>query len=279
MTAVAADAAIIEPNHPVLTTIDLPLPHLSDAWDGFRIAQLSDFHFDPHFSVVPLRKAVETLNQLKPDLIVLTGDFVTVPAFSKAGQAKRSAANIEPCSELLAQLHAPAGLLACLGNHDLGTDPVRITRTLHSRGIEMLRNASLPLQREASRLWLCGVDDVLEGHADLDLTLRGIPADEPVILLAHEPDFALEASRRRVDLQLSGHSHGGQVRIPFLGAPYLPELGRKFPKGLYKIGPLTLYTNVGIGTIRIPVRFDCPPEITLFTLRPLSASAPARTVV
>jgi uncharacterized protein len=267
VTAVAADAAILEPNHPRLVQLELPLQRLPEAWDGFRIVQLSDFHFDRYFSVVPLRKAIEIVNPLQPDLIVLTGDFVTLPIFSGGTRSKQSAAEVEPCSELLAQLRARSGLFACLGNHDAGTDPVRVAETLQARGIQVLRNRSLPLEREGSRLWLCGVDDVLEGDPALDLTLLGIPPDEPVVLLAHEPDFAIEVSRHRVDLQLSGHSHGGQVRIPLLGAPYLPELGRKFPKGLYKVGSLNLYTNVGLGTVRIPVRFDCPPEITLFTLR------------
>jgi predicted MPP superfamily phosphohydrolase len=108
---------------------------------------------------------------------------------------------------------------------------------------------------------------VLEGNANLPLTLAGIPPEEPVILLVHEPDFALDAARFPVDLQLSGHSHGGQVRLPWLGAPVLPLLARRYPWGLHRIGGLTLYTNVGIGTIGLPIRFLCPPEITLITLR------------
>jgi len=111
------------------------------------------------------------------------------------------------------------------------------------------------------------VDDVLEGKPSLDLTLNGIPPGEPVILLAHEPDWADYVAKHPVDLQISGHSHGGQIRLPLIGAPYLPVLGRKYPWGLRRIGPLTLYTNCGIGTIRIPMRLNCPPEITLFTLR------------
>jgi hypothetical protein len=273
VAALAADAAILEPNHPRLVNIDLPLVRLPEAWNGFRIAQLSDFHYDPYFSVIPLRKAVEILNPLKPDLIVLTGDFVTVPVFAGKAHRPAFAAGVEPCSEILARMQAASGLFACLGNHDAGTDAAHITSTLQARGIQVLRNRSLPLQRNGSRLWISGVDDVLEGQASLDLALRGIPVGEPVLLLAHEPDFALQTSRRPVDLQLSGHSHGGQIRIPFVGAPYLPELGRRFPRGMYKIGRLTLYTNVGIGTIRVPLRFDCPPEITLFTLRSPAAGA------
>ena len=111
------------------------------------------------------------------------------------------------------------------------------------------------------------MDDVLAGRPDLGLALRGIPTDEPVILLAHEPDWADYVAPHPVDLQLSGHSHGGQIRFPLIGAVVLPELARKYPWGLRRIGSLTLYTNAGIGTILVPMRLNCPPEITLITLR------------
>ena len=269
ITAIAVDASVLEPNDPRLVQVTLPLKRLPAEWDGLRIAQLSDFHYDDHFSVVPLRKAVETLNRLQPDLVLLTGDFVTVPAFSN--RRKKAADVIEPCTQLLEQLKTNLGSFACLGNHDVATDPHRILNTLQSRNIKVLRNQSVPLEKGGKRLWLAGIDDVIEGSADLDITLQSIPASEPVVLMAHEPDFATQVAKYPVDLQLSGHSHGGQVRIPFVGAPVLPELGVKFPKGLYQVGRLTLYTNVGIGTVRLPVRFDCPPEITLFTLKSSSS--------
>lgn len=269
VTAIAADASLLEPNDPQLVQLTLPIKRLPAAWDGLRIAQLSDFHYDDYFSAVPLRKAVETLNRLQPDIILLTGDFVTVPAFSP--ERKKAADVIEPCTQLLAQLKAKLGVYACLGNHDAATDPDRIVRVLESHNIKVLRNHSISLEKDEKRLWLAGVDDVIEATADLDLTLQKIPADEPVVLMAHEPDFATRVAKYPVDLQLSGHSHGGQVRIPFIGAPVLPELGVKFPKGLYQVGKLTLYTNVGIGTVRLPVRFACPPEITVLTLKSSSS--------
>ena len=270
--AVTVDAALLEPNRPRLVELDLPLRRLSQAWSGLRVAQLSDFHYDHIFSVVALRKAVDLLAQVRPDLIVLTGDFITAPLFSHNERSRRrAAAAIGPCSEYLKRLHAPEGIFACLGNHDGFSDPTYITATLQTCGIHVLRNSSVALERQGTRLWLAGVQDVLEEDPDLDLALRGIPESDAVILLAHEPDFAEDVARHRVDLQLSGHSHGGQVRIPFFGAPVLPEMAKKFPMGLYRIGGLTLYTNAGLGTVRVPVRFDCPPEVTLFTLR----SAPA----
>jgi len=230
-----------------------------------RIAQLSDFHFDNYFSIAPLRKAVEVINKVEPDLVVLTGDFVTAPMFS--GDRKKAASPIEPCTEILSQLRSRLGVYACMGNHDGATDSRRITDTLHAKGIAVLSNRAIPFEKDGCRLWLAGIDDVIEGSADLSATLKDIPNNEVVILLAHEPDYATHTAKFPVDVQLSGHTHGGQVRIPFLGAPVLPELGVMFPMGLYQVGNLILYTNVGIGTVRLPVRFFCPAEITLFTLQ------------
>ena len=264
--AVAADAAVFEPNDPKLVQIEIALERLPAVWDGLRVAQLSDFHYDPYFSVVPIRKAISVVNGLRPDLVVLTGDFVTVQPYRR-DHHRDWADVIDPCASLLAQLHSPLGSLAVLGNHDVISDPERIVSALETRGIPVLRNRSTSWARAGARLWFAGTDDVLEGHANLPLTLAGIPPEEPVILLAHEPDFAVDAARFPVDLQLSGHSHGGQVRLPLLGALVLPPLARRYPWGLHRIGGLTLYTNVGIGTIALPVRFLCPPEITLITLR------------
>ncbi len=264
--AVAADATIFQPNEPQLVELEIPLARLPAAWDGCRIAQLSDFHYDPYFSAVPIRKAVAVVNDLQPDLVVLTGDFVTRSALRRK-RARHDAGAIDPCVDLLRALQARMGVLAVLGNHDAMTDPNRITRTLQAHAISVLNNRSMPFQRAGRRLWLVGVDDALDGHPILPLALQGIPPNEAVVLLAHEPDFALQASRFPVDLQLSGHSHGGQVRLPGWGAPVLPPMGRLYPWGLHRIGDLALYTNVGIGTVVLPIRLNCPPEITLITLR------------
>ncbi len=265
---VAGDGTIFEANRPRLVSIEVRLPRLADSWDGFRIAQLSDLHYDDHFSVVPLRNAINIVNGLQPDLIGVTGDFVTSRG-RRAGRAVavQAAKVIEPCAQLLVQMHARSGTLAALGNHDVDADAAYIIEALQSHDIPVLRNRSVPLEREGKRLWLCGVDDILTGKPRLDLALKDIPADEPVVLLAHEPDWADYVANHPVDLQLSGHSHGGQIRIPFLGAPYLPPLARKYPWGLRRIGGLTLYTNAGIGTIEVPTRINCPPEVTLITLR------------
>jgi len=268
--AVTADGMIFEAPHPKVVSIEVPLSRLPESWDGFRIAQLSDLHYDDHFSVVPIRKAIDLVNGLQPDLVVVTGDFITSPFFRRRPRLIQAAKAIEPCAELVAQMRARFGILATLGNHDVSTDPAHITAVLESHGISVLTNRSVSFERNGERLWLSGVGDVLEGQSDLKLALKGIPQAEAVVLLAHEPDFATYV--KHVDLQLSGHSHGGQIRIPLYGAPVLPVLGRHYPWGLRRIGPLTLYTNIGIGTIWVPIRFNCPPEVTLITLRAAGAA-------
>jgi uncharacterized protein len=264
--ASVGDGTILEANRPQLVSIEVPLSRLAESWDGFRIAQLSDLHYDDWFSVVPLRRAIDIVNGLQPDLVVLTGDFVTSREARRWGGGQAAKA-IEPCAQLLAQIRARSGVLAALGNHDLSTNAAHVTAVLQSHSIPVLRNRSVSLEREGKRLWLCGVDDILDGKPDLTLTLRGVPPNEPVVLLAHEPDWADYVAHHPVDLQLSGHSHGGQIRLPLIGAPCLPQLARKYPWGLRRIGPLVLYTNAGIGTIWVPMRLNCPPEVTLITLR------------
>jgi predicted MPP superfamily phosphohydrolase len=264
VAALAADATLLEPNRPRIVRREIALRRWPARLEGFTVALLSDFHYDPHFSVHPLRAAIGMVNGLRPELIVLAGDFVSVPLL---GDPAAAASAAEPCAQLLRQMQAPHGLWAVMGNHDAFTDPDRVTSVLRAAGIQVLSNQSLPIERDGARFWLGGVDDVLGQTADLDATLHPVPADEAAILLAHEPDYADHVARYPVDLQLSGHSHGGQVRLPLLPPLFLPELARKYIWGLYKIGGLTLYTNPGLGTVGVPVRWNCPPEITLLTLR------------
>ena len=134
-------------------------------------------------------------------------------------------------------------------------------------GISTLLNRSIAIEKDGARFWLGGVDDVLGGSADVPGTLRGIPSEEAAVLMAHEPDYADYVAGYPVDLQLSGHTHGGQVRFPFVGPLVLPALAKKYVWGLFKIRDLTLYTNAGIGTVELPVRWNCPPEITFITVR------------
>jgi uncharacterized protein len=267
--ALGSDATLIEPNRPVLMRQTIVLRRLPPAFDGFTILQLSDFHYDPYFSAKPIGASVRMASALNPDLVVLTGDFVSSPAFDRSTLVKTAAAYVEPCAKALSELRAPYGVWAVLGNHDLLSDPQHVQSALREVGIQVLRNAAVPVERDGQKFWLAGVGDALLGDANLDITLRGLPPADAVVLMAHEPDFADYAAHYPIDLQLSGHSHGGQIRFPFVGAIYLPEMARKYPQGLRQIGDLMLYTNVGLGTLLIPVRWNCPPEVTLITLRSL----------
>ena len=265
--ALAVDSVLIEPNRPRIVRKEIALRRWPARLEGFTIALLSDFHYDPYFSEHPLHAAIGMVSGLHPDLIVLTGDFVSVPTFRVSHKAdQRAAFAAEPCARLLRQMQAPHGLWGVLGNHDYYTDPDTVTSALRSQGIQVLGNQSAPIEANGGRFWLSGVNDILSERADLDLTLQQVPGDEATVLLVHEPDYADQVAGRAVDLQLSGHSHGGQVRIPLVGPLYLPEMARKYVWGLYRIGGLTLYTNPGLGTLGVPVRWNCPPEITLLTL-------------
>lgn len=236
--------------------LTLALPRLAPAFEGFTLAQLSDFHLGPVVSPDQIHAAVTATLALKPDAIVITGDFVTE---LDNGEPEQLVATLTP-------LTAPAGVYAVLGNHDHWTDAQTVATAVQRAGVTVLRNAQVALTRAGATLHLAGVDDYWERYADLSRALADVPRSAPTILLAHEPDYAdLAARDPRVVLQLSGHSHGGQVRLPFIGAPLLPPLGRKYPLGLRQVGGMQVYTNRGIGVLSPPVRFNCRPEITLFT--------------
>jgi len=255
--------------------LEIPLARLPEAFEGFTIVQLSDFHYNPHLGTIPIRAAINMVNQLNADLVVLTGDFVTLPMISSIFNGRRRAAlEAEPCARLLSQLQARVGRFSVLGNHDVGANRRLISEVLNSYQLPVLHNRSVPLERAGARIWLSGLDDYLDGDPDIEQALKNVPADEAVVMLIHEPDAADDVNKYPVDLQLSGHSHGGQIWIPGFGAPWLPRLARKYPRGLRQVGPLTLYTNLGLGTIRMPIRLNCPPEVTLITLR---AGKPQRT--
>ena len=245
----------------------IPIRQLPPAFDGFVIAHLSDFHYHPIYTAKPILKGIQEANKLNPDVVVLTGDFVTIPIFGTMRKTVGAIrAQAEPCAELLSQLRPRQGTYAVLGNHDQSSRPAVVTESLEKHHIRVLRNQAVSLERRGSRIWLAGVDDALVGVDNLPQAISGIPTKDTTILLAHEPDIADEVAEYPVSVQLSGHSHGGQVRLPWLGPPYLPELARKYPWGLRKVGDLSLYTNCGLGTIELPIRLNCPPEVTLVRL-------------
>jgi hypothetical protein len=163
----------------------------------------------------------------------------------------------------LGKLRAARGVFAVLGNHEYWTDPLLIARLLRENGIDVLINESRLL---APNLWLAGMDDIWSGRPDLDKALANVPAGAATILLAHEPDFADQAQGRGNLLQLSGHSHGGQVRVPFSKRPFLPVLSWKYWAGLHRAGDVLVYTSRGVGTMQPPFLFTCRPEVALLRL-------------
>ncbi len=242
----------------------IELAGLPDVFVGFRIVQLSDIHLKEYTEAVYLKEVVRRINSLRPDLVVLTGDFVSYGPLP-ARFARRWAYR---CSELLREL-ACQQRYAVLGNHDAMVSAAAVTDALVSHGIPVLSNRSVAIERDGRRIWLAGLADALEQKPDLSLALprRRIADREPLILLLHEPDFADRTVHRQISLVLSGHTHGGQIRIPFMRPFDLPGLGRKYIQGHFLLaGGMQLYVNRGIGTVGVPFRFRCPPEITVITL-------------
>jgi predicted MPP superfamily phosphohydrolase len=241
------------------------IANLPDAFHGFRIAQISDIHLVEYTETWFLEEVVRQTNALHVDLVLITGDFIShgPRAFPVAWRA----AGV--CAEVLSGLTAPQRF-AILGNHDNSVGASHVIEPLEAHGTPVLVNSYVPLERGSDRIWICGSDDT-EGGGKPDLALT-IPADPraPVIFLCHEPDYVdymLDHPRfPLIDLMLSGHSHGGQVRLPFIGPLILPPMGKKYPEGLYRFGRMQLYVNRGIGTVGLPFRLNCPAEITHITL-------------
>lgn len=235
--------------------VAIPLPQIGSALDGLRIVLMSDFHLYPYTRIEHIRRAVSTANSLRPDLILLGGDFV----LSKVD-------SIFELAPALARLNARHGIFCVLGNHDYWRGADTVVRGLKDSGLPVLRNTGVELQMGRDSLYLAGVDDGWVKRHDLSLSLEHKRAGVPAIVLMHEPDFADDFSKDdRICLQLSGHSHGGQVRFPLIGSPFCPPFGRKYDRGLYRTRNLWHYTTVGIG-VTVPIRFNCPPEVTEITL-------------
>ena len=263
-TGLAIDGFFVEPHRPVPEHIDIHLTRLPEAFAGFRIAQITDIHFGPYLHTAGLERAVQLAQDFRPDLVALTGDFVSHPLYQHNGLA--GARNAEPCADVFARWKGAPPMIAVLGNHDHWNNPDMVTGSLRERGIVVLRNASHVIEREQQLLWIAGTDDALESRADVAQAIAQIPPTDATILLAHEPDFADHAAKFPVDLQLSGHSHGGQVRLPGIGPIILPDLARKYHTGLNRVGRLQVFTSHGVGVINPPVRLNCPPKVSLLTL-------------
>ena len=245
--------ALDEANTLTVENINISLKRLPKNLDGFRIVHLSDIHHSPFTNLEHISRAVEIANELKPDMFVLTGDYVShEPEY------------IAPMAEVLGKFESEFGTFACLGNHDHWTDAKSVTESLRDENIVVLINKGFRFTAKGAAFWLAGVDDHLVGRTDLPSALRGSFPDEMKMLLAHNPVILRRAARAEVDLIFSGHTHGGQVKIRDDEKRLLPR--RKLKNGLYRRKDTQIYITRGIGTVVLPVRYQCPPEISLIEL-------------
>lgn len=250
-----ARAALTEPYMLSIEHERIHLNRLPKAFDGFRVVQLSDIHHGPYSSRDQIERAVDTANRLQPDIIALTGDYISKERHYAA-----------PCAEMLGRLKAKYGVYAVLGNHDHWTDAALITDLFRAEGITVLINEGMHFEKNGASIWLAGVDDTMVGLEDLSLALAGARDDEMKLLLAHNPIILRRAARASVDLVLSGHTHGGQVAIR--GERSTVRGARKrLLKGHGRLSNTQIYVNRGLGTVVLPIRYGCPPEISLLELR------------
>lgn len=251
----AARSAFTEPFMLTVEHQQIYLRRLPKALEGFRIVHLSDIHHSPFTSREQIQRAVDTANRLQPDIIALTGDYIS--------HERQFAA---PCAELLGRLRARHGVYAVLGNHDHWTDAALITDLFRAEGITVLVNQGMRFEHRGEAFWLAGVDDTMVGLEDLPLAMAGSLENEMKLLLAHNPIILRRASRAGVDLVLSGHTHGGQVTLRSeRSASGRPR--RRLLRGLGNQGETQIYVTRGLGTVVLPVRYGCPPEVSLLELR------------
>lgn len=249
-----AKLALDEANSLSLERVEIFLDRLPKKLDGFKIIHLSDTHHSPFTSLEHIERVVKVANRLKPDIFLLTGDYVS-----------HEREYIAPVAAVLGSLKAKYGVHACLGNHDHWTDAELVTHLFRGEGINVLVNEGFRLAARGASFWLAGVDDYMVGKTDVAAALRGSFPDEMKLLLAHNPLIFRESVRAGIDLTLSGHTHGGQIKIRDEEKRILPR--RKLKAGLHARKNSQVYITRGIGTVVVPMRYQCPPEISLLELK------------
>lgn len=259
----AYEAHARNPYSPRLERVALPLPAGHEALAGLTIGFVADTHVGPYVTPEDVFRATTLLAHEEPDVILLGGDYISAsPRFAPAAAA------------VLGELTraAPLGGYAVLGNHDAGERgrAERVTDSLESAGIQVLRNAAAAIHTGMGTLWIAGVDEALMARANPRVTFADIPPDAAALALWHEPDYAGHTADLGAFAQLSGHSHGGQVRLPGIGPLMLPTGGQRYVMGLNKAEGMPVYTSRGVGVFVPPFRYNCPPEVTLITLVELS---------
>jgi uncharacterized protein len=249
-------SAGVEPNDVLIERQTIHLRRLPACFDGFKVVLLSDLHIYPFTTVELINEAIRLTNSVRPDLVLFAGDFVY--------KSPEAVFDLVP---LLEKLNPAKGVFAVLGNHDRRVAPKIVSEALAKGGVELLNNRGIELQIASESIYLAGIDSFLAGTPRPSEAFSARRGTVCSIALVHEPDSIRElCAEVPVDLQLSGHSHGGQVRFPGFGALVLPQLGKIYDLGLYAVGHAQIYTTRGIGTVYLPIRFNCPPEVTAITL-------------
>jgi predicted MPP superfamily phosphohydrolase len=260
-------AFVIEPNRLTVNEVAVRLPNWPPAFERLRIALISDLHVGaPYIDTAKLQLVVQTTNATQPDLILLAGDFMVTSSV-------RRGHTVEPeiIAAELKNLKARFGVYAVLGNHDWWYDGQRVMRALNAVGIRVLENDAAQIREQQQSLWLAGISDAWTRKPDITGTLQKVTDDGPVIILTHNPDIFPNVPAR-VSLTLAGHTHGGQVSIPFVGRPQVPsQYGERYAIGLIEENNRYLFVTPGVGTSIIPVRFRVPPEISLLIITRLPA--------
>ncbi|MCJ8013924.1 metallophosphoesterase [Paenibacillus sp. KQZ6P-2] len=247
-----------EPRQLDVTRLTLRCPRLPALFDGLVIAQFSDLHLGFHSRESDIEQLAKAIEGESPNMILFTGDIVDSGTDS-----------LPDYLPLLASMRTDLGKFAILGNHDYLVHPDQVTDMLTTAGFRVLRNEHTLVKRQGESIAVVGLDDQIMGWPDPERGLHGVPEGLFTLLMMHEPDYADIAVNYPFDLQFSGHSHGGQVRLPFLGALLTPPGSKKYIMGAYAIGDrrMPLYVSRGIGETHLPIRFLCKPELTIFTLR------------
>jgi predicted MPP superfamily phosphohydrolase len=252
---------VIEPNRLVLKTVLLPVERIDKHFGPLRVVLISDLHAgSPWITLEKLREVVSITNAAKPDLILLAGDFVAEEVIGG------SLVEPEPIAAELKALSAPLGTYAVLGNHDWAWNGYRVSKALTDAGIPVLENSALRLERDGRHLWLVGIADAWTRRPDFQTAMNQIQDDAPVIAFTHNPDVFPYAPKQ-VDLTLAGHTHGGQICLPFIGSPMVPsKYGQRYVAGHTVENGHDLYVTTGIGTSVFPIRLGVTPEVVLLSL-------------
>ena len=245
-------ARFVEPFRPRLSHVNVQLSRRLAHLDRLTVAFVTDTHIGPRFPAKHLEPIVAMLERLQPDLVLFGGDFISEsPRYVKD--------IVDPVKRMAAA--GRLGAIGVLGNHDISNIRARVQKPLMEAGVTFLTNEAIRIPYAESEVWIVGIDDLLLGKPDPTTAFASVPADAAAIAIWHEPDLAEYVASYGPIVQLSGHTHGGQVRVPGIGPLALPNMGRKFPVGRYEIEDMVLLVSRGIGVYRPPIRLNCPPEV------------------